>query len=85
MATKARAGIEGHEAKGFCSGAIDDFEDVEVQRRQSCLSLLTSAIFTQRKIFSSNLTISAARVELTGITFETISRKVRRQRVRWQD
>ncbi len=41
-------------------------------RRQSCFSSLTSAMFTQRKIFSSSLTISAARVELTGTTFETI-------------
>ena len=31
-------------------------------RRQSCFSSFTSAIFTQRKIFSSSFTISAARV-----------------------
>ena len=41
-------------------------------RRQSCFSSFTSAMFTQRKIFSSSFTISAARVELTGTTFETI-------------
>ena len=41
-------------------------------RRQSCFSSLTSAMFTHRKMFSSSFTISAARVELTGTTFETI-------------
>src|SRR5579875_2270276 len=38
----------------------------------SSLSSFTSAIFTQRKIFSSSLVISAARVELTGTTRATI-------------
>ena len=40
-------------------------------RRLSCLSSLTSAMFTQRKMFSSSLAISAARVELTGTTRAT--------------
>ena len=41
-------------------------------RRQSCFSSFTSAMFTQRKMFSSSFTISAACVQLTGTTFDTI-------------
>src|SRR5579871_2065855 len=40
-------------------------------RRLRSLSSFTSAMFTQRKMFSSSLAISAARVELTGTTLAT--------------
>ena len=58
--------------KGFVAALSITSQMSIPMRRPSCLSSFTSAMFTQRKIFSSSFTISAARVELTGTTRETI-------------
>ena len=66
VSAKAGAGVEGHEAEGLGRGASMTSQMSIPMRRLSIFSSLTSAMLTQRKMFSSSLAISAARVELTG-------------------
>ena len=58
--------------KGFVAAPSMISQISRPMRRLSCFSSFTSAILTQRKMFSSSFTISAARVQLTGTTFDTI-------------
>ena len=58
--------------KGFDDAASITSQTSTPIRRHSIFNSLTKAMFTQRKIFSRSLVISAARVELTGTTRATI-------------
>ena len=58
--------------KGLVAAASITSQMSMPMRMPSIFSSFTSAIFTQRKMFSSSLVISAACVELTGTTLATI-------------
>ena len=85
MAAETRPRVKRHEAEGLRAAASITSQMSMPMRWPSIFNSFTSAMLTQRKIFSRSLVISAACVELTGITLATIARIAPRQRVREAD
>ena len=56
---------------GFVEAASTISHTSRSIRSQSCASSFTSAMFTERKMFSSSFVSSAASGEETGTTFST--------------
>jgi hypothetical protein len=69
--------------KGLVFAASTTSQMLTPMRSETCSSSFIMAMFTQRKMFSSSLVISAARVEVTGTTVsmqcEYIATAARRQ------
>jgi len=66
-AAQARAGIEGHEAERLAGRGIDHLQ-VSSQAAAHNGDLVDQPMLTARKVFSSNLTISAVSDDDTGMT-----------------